>query len=98
MKHATDDGKHLFDTEQEVFDYEAKVAAEKVAKEKLKAEKEGRREEIKVDYQTLLNKIEQYNKDYNEHVVYGRDTANLPIDSHYQALSKALDELWRKIF
>lgn len=66
MKYCTDDGKKVFDTEQEVFEYEAKVKAEKEAKTKLAKEKQNRRDEIKSDYKALMDKIQKYNKDYNE--------------------------------
>lgn len=59
MKYCTDDGRHIFDTEQELFDYEKKVKAEKEKRVKLAEDKEARKDEIKVIYQNLIEKAKQ---------------------------------------
>lgn len=70
MKYCTDDGKHIFDTEQELFDYEERVKAEKAERAKLLEEKQARKDEIKNDYAAWLKKVEKYNEDYNEPVKF----------------------------
>ena len=70
MKYCTDDGKHIFDTEKELFDFEKKVKAEREAKAKLAEEKQARKDEIKADYEKLFKKITKYTNDYNEPITY----------------------------
>lgn len=78
MKYCTDDGKRVFDTEQEVFDYEEKLKAEKEKKAKLAEEKRARKDEIKADYEALLDKVERYKKDYAEPVKISRCSFPIP--------------------
>lgn len=66
MKYCTDDGKHIFDTERELFDYENKVKAEKEAKAKLAEARQAREDEIKNDYEAWIKKVKKYNEDYSE--------------------------------
>lgn len=94
MKYCTDDGKRVFDTEQEVFDYEKKVKAEKEERAKRLKDKEARKDEIKAIYQNLIEKAKQYNEDYNESLAF---TTNSPINgiftSPFNGLFNALMHL-----
>lgn len=67
-------------TKEEVLEYEAKVEAEKAKKAKLAEEKQARKDEIKADYEALLDSIAQYNKDYNEPVKFN---SNSPLGGVY---------------
>lgn len=91
MKYCTDDGRHIFNTKQELFDYENKVKAEKEAKTKLAKEKQRRKDIIKKDYDALLDKIAEYNKDYNESVALDR---KLLTDKDYDYCRMFLNNLF----
>lgn len=92
MKYCTDDGKHIFNTEKELFDYEKKVKAEKEAKAKLAEEKQARKDEINADYESLRNKITQYYNDYEEPFVYMGSIA-YPKSN----LFDCFDKIWRML-
>ena len=66
-RYYTDEGK-VFDNKDEAQAYENELAQVKAKREKLEQEKQARRDEIKADYEALVDKIAAYNKDYNEPV------------------------------
>ena len=74
-QYITDDGK-VFSTEDEATAHETHLANVKATQEKLAAEKQGRKEDIKADYKALMKKIEQYNTDYGEPLSYSAKTNN----------------------
>lgn len=86
--YVSDDGLFKNENEDEVVKYEEERAAEKLKKEKLKAEKAERKTEIESMYDTLCEKIKAYNKDYKE--AFEFKTKN------YQTISDFLDlfRLW----
>ena len=91
MKYCTDDGKHIFNTEQELFAFEEKVMAEKEKKAKLAEVRQAREDEIKSDYKAIMDKIAQYNKDYNEPLFF-RETSSM--DNH--SIQREIDSLLNK--
>ena len=88
MKYCTDDGRHIFDTEQELSDYEEKVKAEKIERARLLEEKQARKDEIRTDYETLLDKVERYKKDYAEPVKISR--CGFPIPNLFYLMENLL--------
>lgn len=64
MKYCTDDGKKIFDTEEEVFEYERKLKEEKIRKEKFLQEKADRLEEIQSQSKILKDLLINYYNDF----------------------------------
>jgi hypothetical protein len=67
LKYCSDDGKHVFDSEEE---YHAWLTAErdkKFAKDKLAKEKKARADEIAMLSEQVKTKVEAYKKDYGEY-------------------------------
>lgn len=62
-------------TKEEVLEYEAKVEADKVKRAKLAEEKQRRKNEIKVDYEAWLKKVQAYTEDYKEPVKFNSGTS-----------------------
>ena len=75
-QYITDDGK-VFSTEDEATAHETYLANIKANQEKLAAEKQGRKEDIKADYKALMKKVAQYNSDYGEPLSYSEKANNL---------------------
>lgn len=69
MKYMSEDGK-VYDSESEALARDKEVAAEQAAQDKLIKEKQTRKDSIKEDCRALVEKIEQYNEDYKEPLVY----------------------------
>ena len=75
-QYITDDGK-VFSTEAEATTHEMLLEKIKANQEKLAAEKQGRKDDIKADYMALMKKVEQYNKDYGEPLTYSEKLNSL---------------------
>ena len=75
-QYITDDGK-VFSTEDEATAHEVHLATVKANQEKLAAEKQGRKDDIKADYIALMKKVAQYNSDYGEPLSYSEKANNL---------------------
>ena len=75
-QYITDDGE-VFSTEAEATAHETHLANIKANQEKLAAEKQGRKDDIKADYMALMKKVEQYNKDYGEPLTYSEKLNSL---------------------
>ena len=74
-QYITDDGK-VFSTEAEATAHETHLATVRANQEKLAAEKQERKDNIKADYKALMKKVEQYNTDYGEPLSYSARTNN----------------------
>lgn len=82
MKYCTDDGKHVFDSQEEYDAYEKKIIEEKAKAEELKQNKKKRLMAINNASKALYNEIKTYEKDYGEkprgvevHLVMDKDVA-----------------------
>lgn len=64
MKYCTDDGKKIFNTEEEVFEYERKIKEENKKREQLLREKSERRAEIQEQTKILKDLLTQYYEDF----------------------------------
>ena len=84
-KYYTDDGK-VFDNKDEAQAYEAELNKEKAKREKVEQDKRARKDDIKADYEALMEKIEQYNTDYNEPVKWEIPTKNNSTHTHVDIL------------
>lgn len=63
MRYISDDGK-IFNTEQECCEYEQKIKAERVKRDKLEMERQNRLDSINKKYEDLQKAISEYRKDY----------------------------------
>lgn len=63
MRYISDDGK-VFNTEQECCEYEQKIEAERVKRDKLEIERQNRLDSINKKYEDLQKEISEYRKDY----------------------------------
>ena len=63
MRYVSDDGK-VFNTEQECYEHEQKIEAERVKRDKLKMERQNRLDSINKKYEDLQKEISEYRKDY----------------------------------
>lgn len=64
MRYISDDGK-VFNTEQECCEYEQKIEAERVKRDKLEIERQNRLDSINKKYEDLQKEISEYRKDYD---------------------------------
>lgn len=63
MRYLSDDGK-VFNTEEECYEYEQKVKAQKIKREKLENERNVRLEAINKKYKELQDLFSEYERDY----------------------------------
>lgn len=63
MRYISDDGK-VFKIEQECCEYEQRVEAERVKRDKLEMERQNRLDSINKKYEDLQKEILEYEKDY----------------------------------
>lgn len=63
MRYISDNGK-VFNTEQECCEYEQKIEAERVKRDKLEMERQNRLDSINKKYEDLQEEISEYRKDY----------------------------------
>lgn len=63
MRYISDDGK-VFKTEQECCEYEQRIEAEKVKREKLEKERQSILNTINKKYEELQDLLSKYEKDY----------------------------------
>lgn len=75
MKYISEDGK-VFNTEQECCEYEQKVEKERIKREKLEMERQNRLDSINKKYESLINEISAYEKDYNVSLVHYKPRIN----------------------
>jgi Mg2+ and Co2+ transporter CorA len=66
MKYCTDDGKHIFDTEDELVKFEEELVEKEKKKQELRQQKENRLNAIYKASKDLEDMIKEYEKDYNE--------------------------------
>lgn len=64
MKYMSDDGKNVFNTEQECCEYERMKRIKQDRLKKIEEERIRRLEEINKRYEELQNMISEYEKDY----------------------------------
>lgn len=87
MDYISNDRKKI-GTKEEVLQYEADVRAKEATKAKLAEEKQARKDEIRTDYETLLDKVERYKKDYAEPVKISR--CGFPIPNLFYLMENLL--------
>ena len=85
MKYCTDDGKHIFDTEDELIKFEEELAEKEKKKQELRQQKENRLNAIYKASKDLEDMIKEYEKDYNE-IVIKTGTSFVP-DSAWKILN-----------
>lgn len=101
MKYCTDDGKHVFNTQEEYHDYITKEANKKLAAKKLAKDKKKRADEITDLSNLLREKLNSYKKDYREDfpgviTIIRQDANELPKD--FNGLYNELLHDFSKIF
>ena len=64
MKYISDDGKKVFNTEQECCEYEQQIEENRVRKEKLEMERQNRLDIINKKYEELQQLISDFERDY----------------------------------
>ena len=102
MKYCTNDGKKIFDTKEEVLEYEAKIEEEKKAKEQELKIKEDKIASLQKAYNALNDSIQEFEKIYGETIPgiprYLRTSSgNNPVMSGL-SFPKYLDEFWERLF
>ena len=85
MKYCTDDGKHIFDTEDELIKFEEELVEKEKKKQELRQQKENRLNAIYKASKDLEDMIKEYEKDYKE-IVIKTGTSFVP-DSAWKILS-----------
>lgn len=78
MRYISDDNK-VFNSEQECLEHEKVLKEEKIKREKLIAEKNKRKDEVRKAYDDFAAQLKKYSNDYGEPVTLGNFT--YPLDT-----------------
>ena len=102
MKYCTNDGKKIFDTEEEVLAYEAKIEEEKKQREIEQKEKERKAQAILNAYKALSSEVEDYEKKYGESISgiprYIKTKYNMNPSMTGIAFPEHFNEFWERLF
>lgn len=64
MRYISDDGKKVFNTEQECCEYEKQIKAERIRREQLETGRQNRLDVINKKYEELQKLLSEYEKDF----------------------------------
>ena len=92
MKYMANNGE-VFETEAEARKRDDELTAEMEKQKQLEENRQARKDEIKADYEALIDKIKTYNKDYNEPVTWDGHSIRLPVRPFRSSLRDLFDLL-----